>query len=196
MLFNAAWLLAQSTGATRDWHLDEDIAGHWPDLTPAAHLIGYMRLTRIHCGILATGRLETILKLDCSRCLEPVEHPVAVELEEVFRPLKDVETGHYLHPEDYTGPEESVFDEALLINERHELDLREVVRQHLWIGALQYPVCTIEDPEDCEFFRESRLDLARANRDGTESEAIEPVDPRWSALLPLLNPEPNRDADR
>lgn len=189
MRFNVAHWLKQPVGFARDFELQEDISRLSDDLHPLQALTGRIRLLRIPSGILVAGTCRTVLSVACRRCLEPVAHPVEFQLEEIFRSLTDIDSGRYVHPQEYEGPAETMFDEALLINDRHELDLEEVVRQHLWIAALQYPACVYADPEACPHFQQSQQDLARVNAgagdDGADVPATAPVDPRWAALLLL-----------
>lgn len=195
MQFNVSHLLRQPVGEARTYELEEDIAAVYDDLNPVRALTGRVKLTRIPSGLLVSGTLRTALAVDCSRCLEPVTADVDIQLEEMFRPLTDVNSGRFLHPREYEGEDEVQFDEALLIDEGHQLDLREVVRQHLWIEALQYSTCDYAKPEECPHFQESRRELARVNGRGPEPAATEErnVDPRWAALLPLL--EETRESD-
>ncbi len=192
MQFNAAHCLKQTVGWTRDFELNDDISGLYEGLVPVERLTGHVRCMRIHSGILVTGICRTVLDIACSRCLEPIRYPVEFQLEETFRPLKDVASGKFLHPEDYEGQTDTMFDEALLIDDRYVLDLQEVVRQHLWILALQNPVCAFADPGECDNFRQSRQALAQANGDIVEPESRPlDLDPRWAALRPLLEtPKP------
>ncbi len=182
MQFNVAQLLKQPVGSRRDFELNEDIARLDAMLEPVQPLTGHIRLTRIPSGILVMGTCRTTLAISCSRCLEPVQQEASFRLEEMFRPLTDVATGRYLHPQNYQGAEEILFDEALLINERHELDLGEVVRQQLCIEALQYAVCAYAEPAECEYYRESLGFLEQANAGTVDTQ---PVDPRWESLLSL-----------
>ncbi len=188
MQFNAAHCLKQAVGWARDFELDDDISRLYEGLTPVERLTGTVRCMRIHSGILVTGTCRTVLDVACSRCLEPIRHPVEFQLEETFRPLKDVESGKFLRPEDYEGQTDTMFDEALLIDDRYVLDLGEVVRQHLWIAVSQNPVCAFADPSECDHFLQSRQALAQANGDILDLEARphQNMDPRWAALRPLL----------
>lgn len=183
MQFKVASWLKQPVGYARTFELNDDLSRLADGLEPTRPLTGRVELMRIHSGVLVTGACRTALKVPCSRCLEPLEHPVEFPLEEIFRPLTDVHSGRFLRPEEYEGTPETMFDAALLINERYELDLSEVVRQHLWIAASQYPACQYAEPEACPAFRESRRYLALAN--GAGPAQAEAVDPRWAALLPL-----------
>ncbi len=189
MQFNAAHCLKQEVGWARDFELHDDISQLYDEITPVALLTGTVRCMRIHSGILVTGACRTVLDVACSRCLEPIHYPVEFQLEETFRPLKDVQSGKFLRPEEYQGQTETMFDEALLIDDRYVLDLREVVRQHLWILVSQNPVCAFADPNECDHFRQSRQTLAQVNGKILDPEASpsENMDPRWAALRPLLD---------
>ncbi len=188
MQFNAAHWLKQTVGWARDFDLDDDISQLYDELTPVARLTGRVRCMRIHSGILVTGICRTVLDVACSRCLEPIHYPVEFQLEETFRPLKDVESGKFLRPEDYEGQTDTMFDEALLIDDHYVLDLGEVVRQHLWIATSQNPACAYAEPLECHNFQQSRQALAQANEDMLDAETGQPItmDPRWAALRPLL----------
>lgn len=196
MQFNAAHWLKQTVGWARDFELDDDISKVYDELVPVERLTGKVRCMRIHSGILVTGSCRTVLKVDCSRCLEPIDFPVEFQLEETFRPLTDVESGKFLRPEDYEGQTDTMFDEALLIDDHYVLDLGEVVRQHLWIASSLHPVCASAEPMECENFQQSRLALAQANGDRPDSDSghNEQMDPRWAALRPLLNATNPSDA--
>ncbi len=188
MQFNAAHWLKQSVGWARDFDLDDDISHLYDGLTPVSRLTGTVRCMRIHSGILVTGICHTVLDVACSRCLEPIHYPVEFQVEETFRPLKDVESGKFVRPEDFEGQTDTMFDEALLIDDHYVLDLGEVVRQHLWIAVSQNPACAYAEPLECHNFQQSRQALAKANEDMSDSETGQAVamDPRWAALRPLL----------
>ncbi len=192
MQFNAAHCLKQTVGWTRDFELDDDISRLYEGLAPVERLTGHVRCIRIHSGILVVGTCRTVLEVACSRCLEPIRYPVEFQVEDTFRPLKDVESGKFLRPEDYEGQTDTMFDEALLIDDRYVLDLGEVVRQHLWIAVSQNPVCAVADPSECDNFLQSRQALARVNGDveDAESPRHQNLDPRWAALRPLLESTP------
>ena len=48
-------------------------------------LKGTIRVTRVQGGLLVQGIVQSQLRQECVRCLEPVEVPIALELEETFR---------------------------------------------------------------------------------------------------------------
>ena len=65
-------------------------------------LLGSLRLQRTNRGILASGRLRTLVRRTCIRCLDEFDEPVDVSLEEEFLPSLDPKTGKALvvDPED------------------------------------------------------------------------------------------------
>ena len=173
MLYNVAQLLKGPTGADRQYDVSEEIRGLDPDLEPVSPLVGSIKLMRTSQGILATGRLQTDLQMTCHRCLEPTVGEVELELEEEFYPLTRFgEASLDEVPEDE-------YDEALLIDEHHLLDLTEVVRQGLWLAAPMEALCR----PDCA----GLCPRCGGNRNLGECQCDEaPVDPRWAALQSLL----------
>jgi uncharacterized protein len=124
MKFNVAQLLKAAPGASREYELDEDISGIDKDLDVSAPLVGTVRFLRLGEGILVTGLVKTRVRAPCRRCLADVQVPVELHLEEQFRPSIDIISGRPV-------PLEVGQEEATKTDERHMLDLTEVVRQNL-----------------------------------------------------------------
>lgn len=188
MQFNVAQLLKEPTGGVRRYQLAEDITNLDPELSVLGPLVGVLQLMRINSGVLVTGELSTAIQATCNRCLEPIVLPVRFALTENFRPLTEVETGRYLRPEEFEGDADDLEDAALLINERHILNISEIVRQNIWLALPMYPGCNWADPEQCPRLAEMEQDNqdVRLLRDTElQGEAETSVDPRWSALLKL-----------
>lgn len=171
MIFNVAQLLKAPTGTRREYELREDIGSLDEEIRAVEPLTGRLKLTRSAGGVLATGTLHTVVNIDCRRCLRTFTSPVEVQLEEEFVPTVDVTTGAPL-PTGETEPE-------LLINERHELDLSEVVRQHIILQREQYPLCSEACLGLCPECGQNLNEGPCGCRDLTE-------DPRWAALRELL----------
>lgn len=173
MRYNVAQLLKGPTGQRRHYELHENMEGLDPELIPVAPLSGAVTLTRTSQGILATGKLRTRLEVACHRCLEPYEVDVELDLEEEFHPTVMIDDV----PLDRIAKEDE--DEALNIDDHHNLDLSEVIRQGLLLAVPMELVCR----PDC-------LGLCPncgGNRNLGECQCEqEPVDPRWSALQDLL----------
>ena len=212
MYFNVAQLLKEPTGATRTYDLVEDLSDLDPELAPLNPLVGTLHLLRTHSGILATGELSTALQITCNRCLGPVAIPVRFQLEESFRPLTEVSTGRYIHPDEFEGSAEDLEDAALLINEQHILNISEVVRQNIWLALPMYPTCEDAGLQECLYLQESLAALRQPSNGSAHNPAFndataeddeqgdiqyiapgasssdstsDSIDPRWAALLKL-----------
>lgn len=171
MKFNVAQLLRSPVGTRREFELDEDIYDLDHDVRPVEPLTGNVRFTRTASGVLATGRLHTVVEIECRRCLVAFATPVDFDLEEEFLPSVDVTTGVKLPTEDT--------EEALLIDERHMLDLTEVVRQYLILYREQYPLCSETCAGLCPVCGKNLNEGPCGCQDASE-------DPRWAALRQLL----------
>jgi uncharacterized metal-binding protein YceD (DUF177 family) len=199
MQFNVAGLLKDATGSVRRFELQEDLSNLDPDLEMLGPLVGSVQLLRIHSGILVTASLSTAVRVTCNRCLEPIAMPVRFTIEESFRPLVEVNTGRYIAPDEFEGSTDELEDEALLIDERHILDISEVVRQNIWLAMPMYPGCNWTGAGECpnltaylQGIRSSKAgeEIAARGQDvaaenAPEADAEDAVDPRWAALLNL-----------
>jgi uncharacterized protein len=175
MRYNVAQLLKGPTGAQRRYEFKEDIRHLDPDLDVRRPLEGTITLMRTSQGILVSGRLETVLRTECRRCLEPANARVLLEIEEEFHPTVAINEA----PVDRV-PEEEYDDDALLIDEHHMLDLREVIRQGLWLAAPMEALCR----PDCA----GLCPQCGGNRNRGECQCEEQVlDPRWAVLQTLLD---------
>jgi len=197
MQFNVSQLLKDPIGSTRSYDLIEDLS-RFEDFEALNPLVGTIEMLRTHSGILVSGELSTALRVNCSRCLEPVVMPVRFFLEENFRPLTEVRTGRYIHPDDFEGTTEELEDEALLIDEQHIMKLGEVVRQNIWLTLPMNLTCEKAGLNGCPDIEESLGGFEVGFTQNRKSEAevsdiphdineeVEtPIDPRWSALLGL-----------
>jgi uncharacterized protein len=119
-----------------------------------------------------TGHLQTEVGLPCRRCLAPVAVPVALDLEEQFRPSIDLITGHAL-------PLEGGEEEATRTDARHILDLTEVVRQNLLLTLPMSALCSSQCRGLCP-------DCGANLNEGPCGCQREEADPRLAALRDLL----------
>ena len=172
MQFNVAQLLKQSVGAKREYEIEEPLGELDPDLVPVAPAEGHVKLVRTRDGVLVTGELETVLEVNCSRCLEAFDLPVEIEIEEEFKSKVDLRTGAHL-------PVTEEDEAATLIDDRHIIDLSEVVRQNLLVALPITAVCR----EECKGLCPTCGQNLNEGPCNCESEA---KDPRWSALADLL----------
>jgi len=170
--FNVAQQLKQQGGAPRSFLIEDAILPTLDaDLILLAPLSGLVKLTKTDAGILATGTLNTILELPCTRCLTPTSTPVSVEIEENFTPSVDIATGGKFS-------QSSDVDAATLISEQHILDLTEVVRQSLYLVQPTQILCK----EDCLGLCPQCGQNLNAGKCDCEEDNI---DSRWTDLLAL-----------
>lgn len=173
MRYNVAQLLKGPTGACRKYKVNEEIDHLDAELKPLRPLVGSVTLMRTSQGILVTGRLRTRLEAACRRCLELCEVTVQIDLEEEYHPVTRIADA----PLDEVPDEER--DDALLIDERHNLDLREVIRQGLWLAMPMEALCR----PDCA----GLCPRCGGNRNLGECSCDEAaIDPRWAALQAFL----------
>jgi uncharacterized protein len=191
MQFNVAQLLKEPTGANRRYELVEDITALDPDLIVMGPLMGVLTLTRTNSGVLATGEFGTAVQVSCNRCLAPIVLPVRFALEESFHPTTEVVTGRPLRPDEYEGDVDELDDAALLIDDKHILDLAEVIRQDLWLAMPLAPGCNWEGPGPCPNLESlQQVGDIRLLRQGEQLLDTDEIDPRWAALRQLQKPDP------
>lgn len=133
-------------------------------------LTGSVRLMHTQGGVMVQGHLHAQATLSCSRCLEPVGVPLDIDLEEIFTPTIDVVTGRPLDNEEE--------DRALWIDERHILDLSEVLRQDVLLTLPMHALCR----DDCR----GLCPTCGQNLNQGSCNCKPEPDPRWTALLDLL----------
>jgi uncharacterized protein len=122
-------------------------------------------------GVFVTADVQGVAVLPCARCLEPVEAPLVFRVEETFVPTIDIMTGRPLAVEEE--------DRALWIDERHILDLEEILRQDALLAAPVHPLCRA----DCR----GLCPTCGKNLNEGPCDCRPEPDPRWSALLGLLD---------
>jgi uncharacterized protein len=166
---NVAALLKEQVGATRSYpvtldrfQLDSDLA--------ANDVAGRVKLTRLSDEIIASIRASGSVTLECQRCLRPYAQPFRAEFDEEFREAFDVRTGAGVK----SGRQD---DERFSIDENHELDFAEPLRQEILVSLPMRPMCG----DDCP-----GPDLLETGDDET-------ADDRFSALASLLDDELSSD---
>lgn len=153
---NVASLLMEDVGARRDVHIE---LGSFPldeDLV-ARETTGEIRLTRIQTGILASGQVSGVVELECARCLQEYDQPFRTSFAEEFHQTVDVRNGGGVTPPrgQRVAPDDD--DEIPFeINDAHEMDMTELLRQWILLELPMRPDCgeacpgppaMAEDPE-------------------------------------------------
>jgi uncharacterized protein len=162
---NVAGLLKGSIGTTRSYRLLLDTFDADGDVI-AREIEGNVRLTRLHDGVLASVQASGVAPMECGRCLRQYDQPFEVSFDEEFRQTVDLRTG--------VGLDVDLEDQeqASLIDENHELDLREPLRQEILVSLPMRPDCGPECPGP---------DVVESRE-----EAEADVDTRLAALASLL----------
>lgn len=133
--YNLAQLLKSDVGSNRSY--DFELADRLDLDGASAHdITGRVKFTLTNFGILASVQARAVMDLTCARCLEPFESPAQISFEEEYQPLIDIATGL-----PSTTPRS---DTAFTISERHTIDLREGLRQHL---LLTVEIVPLHSPE-------------------------------------------------
>lgn len=140
LVFNVSGLLQEQVGATRAYDLVEPEIRLDDGLT-ACNVTGEIQLLRTGRGILARGKANADVELECSRCLAPIHRRITANIEELFRPTVGVTSGERV-PLTLEGEHEEDFFE---ISPEHILDLTEAIRQNLLVNVPLSPLCK----EDC-----------------------------------------------
>jgi uncharacterized protein len=135
MIYNVAQLLKAPVGTAQVVELDpaDELELGDESVGLAGPLSGRLRLRRTNQGILVDGPIEASVALTCVRCLEPFTQSISFVLEEQFYPTIDVNTGISLPETD----NELIFP----IDQNHQLDLREAIRQNLLLALPMQPLC-------------------------------------------------------
>ena len=130
MLYNVAQLLKEPVGSIRSYQLEEAFTGPGRVADTAR---GPVCLLRTHRGVLVDADLEVQVTLSCSRCLSEFTRDSVLAMEVEFFPTVDVHTGRRMLP-----AEDS---EAGHIDDDHNLDLSEVLRQYIIADHPMKPLC-------------------------------------------------------
>jgi uncharacterized protein len=137
---NVAALLKEPVGAVRTYGLTLDRFPLDRDLFAEA-VAGSVRLTKLGDEIIGGIRARGTVTLECQRCLREYAQAFKTEFDEEFRETVDVRTGHQVQTE-RTGDDE----ERFTINENHELDLAEPLRQEILVALPMRPDCGDQCP--------------------------------------------------
>jgi len=136
---------------------------------------GDVCLTRVVGGVWVSGSVQVSAACACSRCLQDFPVSMQVQLDEIYSPVLDVNTGVRL-----SLPEEA--ESSFIVDKHHILDITEAVRQLAIVSMPMKPLCRAECAGICHQCGTNRNEARCAcQREGRE--------PR---LAPLFNMQPSR----
>jgi uncharacterized protein len=177
---NVAQLLQEPPGAVREFDFSDRVAAVADEVQLRGPIRGHARLMRTNDGILVSTRYAAPVSLECSRCLDDTRADIRGSIEEEFLPSVDLRTGV---PIDLP-----LADEQLRIDEHHEIDLDEVLRQNILTNLPIQPLCDAACPGLCPTCGE-RLDAAHTAH--AEEPQVDPASP-FAQLATLLNDHEER----
>ncbi|GAA4657968.1 MULTISPECIES: YceD family protein [Amycolatopsis] len=127
-------------------------------------------------GVLVTGTASAHTTGECSRCLDPVEDDVEIELTELFA-----------YPDSTTDATTEEDEVGRLVDDR--IDMEPVVRDALVLALPQVPLCREDCPGLCPECGSKWADLEPGH-------GHETIDPRWAALVERLGDSPAGGPDQ
>lgn len=163
---NVAQQLKESIGSVREYDVDGlvEIGGEENAVS------GHVKMTRTDRGILVEARLDSEIKITCSRCLMEFDKLLQLEFEDEYLQTVDLASGSRLSLPQETG--------YFTIDQRHNLDLTEAVRQYALLSLPIKVLCR----DDCAGLCPH---CGHNLNSGACRCSSEEVDPRWSPLLEL-----------
>ena len=172
---NVAGLLREPAGTSRAIELGplEWVA---PGTFGGRPLLGSLRLQRTNRGILVSGRMRTLTRRACIRCLDEFDEVCEITLAEEFLPTSDPVTGASLALDEADA-------EVARIDPHDELDLGPVVADELALAEPMHPLCRPDCGGLCAICGR-RLDDRACEHDAAA------IDPR---LAPLADWKPPAD---
>jgi uncharacterized protein len=141
MRFNVAQLVQEPIGSSRQYTFEED-AFDLGEEFGRGRVEGRVKAIRTRRGLLLTGHLKATPRLVCSRCLVDFMMTVEADFEEEFVPVIDIVTGLPVMLEDGEG-------DLFRIDQSHEIDMSELVRQYAIVSIPMRPLCKEECARLC-----------------------------------------------
>lgn len=158
---NVGFLLADGPAHSHDSQIDFPSVKVDDDLI-LNYMRGPLRLSRTKEGILVQAKLDVAVDDTCYRCLEDIEHPIHLELEELF------------------AADRSNNDAEFFITEDAMLDLAPLVRAETIIEQSYNKPCRLDAQGNCGICHKQ----FNQKEDGGD---LEKLDPRLAILKQLLD---------
>lgn len=125
-----------------------------------------VRVESVVEGVLVTGTVSMDVTGECSRCLDPIEHEVTVDVTEL-----------YAYPDSATDTSTDADEVSRVVDDL--IDLEPIARNELLLALPQAPLCDEDCQGLCPECGGRRADLGPDHRHET-------MDPRWAALARTL----------
>src|SRR5579859_6392346 len=154
---NVSQLLLSGLGTVREMDFSELLPDPDDELHLRGPVTGHARLMRTTDGILVHSEHVAFVGLECGRCLEQAEAEIDGVLDEEFLPSTDIKTGL---PIEVPG-----FEEQPRIDDHHEINLYEVLRQNILMNLPLRPLCEAACPGLCPTCGQRLDTLHRAHGD-------------------------------
>ncbi|MFZ2096762.1 MAG: DUF177 domain-containing protein [Anaerolineales bacterium] len=158
---NVGFVVAQSAGFSRDFPFDIPQINIPPDLRLNS-LIGLVRVTRTPQGILLQADFQTVIDLECVRCLADFQQTLKFNFTEL-----------------YAFSQRYVTDSGLLMPETGIIDLTPVLREYILLEIPIRPLCRPDCKGLCPICGNNLNESTCYHED-------EPGDPRLASLKSLL----------
>jgi uncharacterized protein len=181
---NVSQLLLFGPGEVREFDFAEPV----PDLEGELHLhgpvTGHARLTRTSEGILVHSEHTANVILECARCLEDAPTEIQAEFDEEFLPSIDLRSG--------LPAVLPAVPDLLVIDEHHEINLDEVLRQNILTNLPLRALCDAACPGLCSTCGQRLDTLHTAHPDSEAEEPAEPPASHFARLAVLLRNDQER----
>ena len=139
---NVASLLLEPEGSHREVRLALSEFSLDPELS-ARNVEASFRLTRLQAHILVSGTASGTVQLECARCLAEYQQPFTTTFAEQFRQSVDVRGEDGMLADRRPEPEELEDDDdpGFVIDEGHDLNFGEALRQWVLLSLPMQPSC-------------------------------------------------------
>ena len=158
---NVGFIIHQTVGYSREFHIDLPEVQIAPDLD-LKNLVGSVHITRTAKGLLMRGKLNSLINIQCVRCLTEFLQALEIDFTELLAFSID-----------------SAADSGMLVPESGIIELDQLVREEMLLAIPISPLCKLECHGLCPVCGEDR------NINSCHHE-LEPIDPRLSVLKTLL----------
>lgn len=167
LTYPLAGLLAEPVGTSRSFEVHGVTIPLPDDLRLLDPIEGSVEITRTNRGVLVRADLETAIAGTCARCLQDIEIPIEIRLDEEVLPSIDLSNG--------TPLDRSAEPDVARLSDHHELSLAPLVGDAISLAEPIAPLCEAACPGLCPICGE-RLGPDHVAHDD------DAIDPRLEAL--------------